>query len=533
MADTQTANQWRQAAASAQSNLGPALNELASREAAADQAEARAQALESASLVSVFQAQYPNFDRRNPTSPGYAEWQAARAESNAAAAEAETAAQAVRQQRNSIVAIQREIRVANQEAERADGSPPGTVANPITSTVPPPVDVNVPPPGEEPPVSFQDDDLPADDPSLGELGINTDLTTPVTEDIALDDPSLGELGINTNQITDAALGEVGINPDYPPPPTDEDPGLRVSPDTDAFSFVPPNEEDEDEYEDTNSGVGEARSSGNTERFEPLADPIDYRVKISLHRNCPYLYQAPGIEDTQKVSNPNILYPLFRTKGVIFPYTPQIQMQYVATYSPTDLIHSNYKIYNYTSSSVEQISIVADFTAQDVEEANYVLAVIHFFRSVTKMFYGQDMNKGVPPPLVYLSGHGEYAFNNHAMVISSFNFTWPNDVDYINAGPYYNLAPVLNTSQGTGQATNPRQARLNSSGLQPGGIQPPPIFGVPTNIITNVTRVPTKIQVNIGAYPVVTRDNISNNFSLSKYSTGQLLKGNVIPGGGVW
>ena len=48
-----------------------------------------------------------------------------------------------------------------------------------------------------------------------------------------------------------------------------------------------------------------------------------------------------------------------------------------------------------------------FTAQATFEANYMLAVIHFFRSVTKMFYGQDWQRGAPPPLVFLSGLGEY------------------------------------------------------------------------------------------------------------------------------
>lgn len=539
MADTQTANQWKQTAANAQANLGPAQAELASRQAALDQANARYQELSDKALVSYWVNQNPNFDRNNPNSPGYADWQAARAAATQAYNETETAYTAVRQQQAAIVEIEREVRIANTEAARAEDSPPGTIENPTTSSNPPPANqdpgnnTDVVPPGEEDPAQYQEE-IPPDDPSLGELGINTDLTAPGSVDppaIPLDDPSLGELGINTTQITDATLGEAGINPDFPPPVPPDDPGLGGAVESDAFiaDTVPPGEEVPDEQQNVSGGVVQARSSGNEGRFQPLADPYDYRVKIKLAKSIEYFYQAPGISEDKF----DILRPLVKTDGVVFPYTPQIQMQYVANYAATDLVHSNYKIYNYTSSSVEQISIIADFTAQDVEEANYVLAVIHFFRSVTKMFYGQDQNRGVPPPLVYLYGHGELGFDRHAMVISNFSFTWPNDVDYINAGPLHNYAPELNPNDGIGPPMSPSQARLQSARLQPGGIAPPPKFGIPTNTIREVTRVPTKLQINLSAYPIVTRDNISNEFSLERYSTGQLLKGRSSPGGGMW
>jgi hypothetical protein len=40
-------------------------------------------------------------------------------------------------------------------------------------------------------------------------------------------------------------------------------------------------------------------------------------------------------------------------------------------------------------------------------------------------------------------------------------------------------------------------------------------------------------MTIGAVPVVTRNDISNNFSLEKYATGQLLRGTKRQGGGIW
>ena len=253
---------------------------------------------------------------------------------------------------------------------------------------------------------------------------------------------------------------------------------------------------------------------------------DWRVKLSLAPTADYLYAS---------THPGILEPLQRTRGVIFPYTPNIQVTYAAHYDQQELIHSNYKIYQYKSSGVDQVVITCDFTAQDTAEANYLLAVIHFFRSVTKMFYGQDQNPspGVPPPLCYISGMGNFQFNQHPLLISSFNYNLPNDVDYIRASAP-TLEPGVNSSgynDNKNSDTTASQVRRN--GLQAGARRAPPIWQTKaTNI--QPTYVPTKIQMTITAYPIVTRNDISNNFSLEKYATGELLLGHIRPnGGGIW
>jgi hypothetical protein len=165
------------------------------------------------------------------------------------------------------------------------------------------------------------------------------------------------------------------------------------------------------------------------QFQTPADG-DWRVRLALANNATYLY---------KDSNNALLKPLAGTSGVVFPYMPNIQTSYNADYSDSALTHSNYKGYFYNSSYVGDISITGIFTAQDTREASYLLAVIHFFRSVTKMFYGQDAQRGSPPPLVYLSGLGNYQFNNHPCVIKTFQYSLPNDVDYIRTKPNnYNL-----------------------------------------------------------------------------------------------
>jgi hypothetical protein len=278
-------------------------------------------------------------------------------------------------------------------------------------------------------------------------------------------------------------------------------------------------------------VAKTRAQATSQDASYLARLPDWRVKLQLAEGATYLYMAPD--------NPGILQPLQATGGVIFPYTPQVQIQYGAHYDPTDITHSNYKVFQYKNSSVDNISITADFTAQDTNEARYVLAVIHFFRSVTKMFYGNDQNprNGTPPPLCYLTGFGEFNFNQHPLAITNFTYSLPNDVDYIRANTEANSPPGVNQSAANSPNNigNPTTERTSSSGIQPGGKKAPPKFN--NTYITgskNPTYVPTKMQIQVTAIPMMSRNVISTKFSLKDYASGKLLRGSEQPGiKGVW
>ena len=254
---------------------------------------------------------------------------------------------------------------------------------------------------------------------------------------------------------------------------------------------------------------------------------DWRVRLSLAPNADYLYNAPTGPNG---GGPGILWPLAQTGGVVFPYTPRIEMSYKADYESYALTHSNYKGYFYKSSYTDAVNMTATFTAQDTNEAQYLLAVIHFFRSVTKMFYGQDAQRGAPPPLVYLTGLGEYQFTRHPCVVTSFNYNLPGDVDYIRARSInVNGTDLLTRRNRQDLPTNPISgavARLqnlfSSQGINKGALfYPPPIPNLGEN---QPTYVPTKMDITLSLLPVQTRSQVTNQFSLKDYSNGALLKG---------
>ena len=259
-----------------------------------------------------------------------------------------------------------------------------------------------------------------------------------------------------------------------------------------------------------------------DQFQAPADG-DWRVRLKLAPGATYLYM-----DT----NNKLLSPLAASNGVVFPYMPTIQTSYNADYSESALTHSNYRGYFYNSSYVGDVQITGTFTAQDTREANYLLAVIHFFRSVTKMFYGQDPQRGAPPPLVYIQGLGEYQFNNQPCVVKSFNYSLPNDVDYIRTKPNnynINLNNRLVKSQtspanGIASVMNRLKNSLLPKGALPNtGAQELTIEQSVTNV-ANDTYVPTKIEIQITLAPIQTRSQQSQQFSVRDFSNGKLLRG---------
>jgi hypothetical protein len=254
---------------------------------------------------------------------------------------------------------------------------------------------------------------------------------------------------------------------------------------------------------------------------------DWRVKLRLAPQATYLYQA---------QEPGILAPLTETDGIIFPYTPSIDIQYRANYQEYSPTHSNYQHYFYQGSNVAAIQLSATFTAQDTVEAEYLLAVIHFLKSCSKMFYGNDAQRGSPPPLLYLSGLGEYQFNESPCVISEFNYNLPNDVNYIRArskqikrdGQLQYKKPLA-TSVTNGNFSSLARLKTAITNAYNGQSQPleaaaEPYKPAPGNLGSKgATYVPTKMDITIVLNPIVSRKQVSQQFSLKEYANGNLIK----------
>ena len=130
---------------------------------------------------------------------------------------------------------------------------------------------------------------------------------------------------------------------------------------------------------------------------------------------------------------DVLEPLIRDRGVVFPYTPMINVAYGASYGTHQPTHSNFVYKFFQNYSMQEITCSGEFTAATTAEAQYAVAALHFFKSAMKMGFGEnDPNRGVPPPVLNFSGYGPGFFKNIPVVITNINYALDSSTDYAYA-----------------------------------------------------------------------------------------------------
>jgi hypothetical protein len=200
---------------------------------------------------------------------------------------------------------------------------------------------------------------------------------------------------------------------------------------------------------------------------------DWRVRLSI----------PPLPEFEKSP---VLAPLKVLGNMVFPYTPTIQLSHTANYNEVGVTHQNYQFMAYENSRADNIIITAPFNVEDGQQAKYWIAALHYFRSVTKMFSGDDQDAGNPPVIVKLNGYGEYVFNNVPVIVKSFSFDLPQDADYIPAD-----ANLLAGIPGIG-------------GFLGAGVK--------------TSRVPTKSTLSVTLQPIYSR-TAARYFSLTEFVNG--------------
>jgi hypothetical protein len=127
----------------------------------------------------------------------------------------------------------------------------------------------------------------------------------------------------------------------------------------------------------------------------------------------------------------------------WPSTPKINQSIEVNYSTWELQHTNYQPSAFGNRATPVITISGPWFSRNATEAKSTLDAIQLLRAATSMYYGRnDPNKGTPPPVGRLNAHGLY--NGTPVVVKSFNYDFPNDVDYITTSAFggQQAVPVL-------------------------------------------------------------------------------------------
>ncbi len=150
---------------------------------------------------------------------------------------------------------------------------------------------------------------------------------------------------------------------------------------------------------------------------------------------------------QAIESSNLFAPFKGSNGkLVFPFTPTILFGNTASYSQIHPTHVNYPYNAYENSQVDAITITGEFYSESSADAKYWIAVLHYLRTMTKMFYGDGAHSGNPPLVARLNGYGRHVLNNIPVLVSNFTTDLPAEVDYIKVSidNQDNYVPVQST-----------------------------------------------------------------------------------------
>jgi hypothetical protein len=260
-------------------------------------------------------------------------------------------------------------------------------------------------------------------------------------------------------------------------------------------------------------------------FKGDPHPNDWRVRLSMST-------WPGF------STSAVLKPLLDAGGLIFPYTPKLSISNRAHYDAVTPIHSDYTFQVYKNSDPGRITISAPMYVEDTTQGLYWVAMVHYLRSLTKMFVGSDSKAGNPPPIVFLNAYGNYVFKNVPVVVTDIRVELENTCDYIGvdvvgsaAGAVQGVAGGISDLAGglgglaSGLGGDTLSGILGGVSSIAGAVGQVAslagTFGVGGTISGGTTHVPTKSSFTVTLQTVYSRDS-ARKFSLDRFVQGGYL-----------
>jgi len=178
-----------------------------------------------------------------------------------------------------------------------------------------------------------------------------------------------------------------------------------------------------------------------------------------------LLTKPGYSGVGLDSGPISLLQDGGRKGIVFPYTPTINVNGSANYNALQPPHTNYPANIFENSMPPQFNVAWMLTAQTTQEADYMLGCIHFMRTMSKAHFGaSDPRAGTPPPVLEFSAYGDFQFSNVPVLIRSYTYDMNSEVDMVETSFNTQVPAVLQGFLDLAVQVNPDRTR-NEFSLQ--------------------------------------------------------------------
>ena len=171
------------------------------------------------------------------------------------------------------------------------------------------------------------------------------------------------------------------------------------------------------------------TSQNAKISTGFDEPYDWRARLRPKRGGQDRFYAPGGN-----FGDYLMRPIKESNGLVWKYTPTVLNMASANYNSHTGQGMQYPVHSYENSTPPEITVTGDFTANDIYEARYLLAVMTFFKIATKGDFGDiavaKETAGAPPPVLLFEYLGDHGFNKVPVIVTSYSITYDNNIDYV-------------------------------------------------------------------------------------------------------
>lgn len=122
--------------------------------------------------------------------------------------------------------------------------------------------------------------------------------------------------------------------------------------------------------------------------------------------------------------------------IVLDVMPSIDEGRSANYEEVNLIHHPGTIMKYRATSNRTWRIAADLVSRTTQEAEANFAIMNVIRSWVMPYYGTGTAEshadklGAPPPIIIIKGYGEQMIGPVPTVLTNYQWTFENDIDYL-------------------------------------------------------------------------------------------------------
>jgi hypothetical protein len=149
--------------------------------------------------------------------------------------------------------------------------------------------------------------------------------------------------------------------------------------------------------------------------------------------------------------------------VLFKVMPTVDESVTVAYDVYQPVHFPAGIHAYKGTNSRTLNLNGKFISRTPQEASRTLEFLNYIRSWTMPYHGEGTAKGplgsmlgAPPDVLYLNAYGKYHLHEVPVLLMTYSWTYPDDIDYIASETGHPVPRIIDVSLSFVETHSPKE-----------------------------------------------------------------------------